>query len=165
MHGYSNSGWGPFFQAMISAAAGLAGLLFVAVSINLDRILNGAKFLPARAAETLAVLLLVVVSSALVLVPQSSRLLGSELLVLVVPMLVVTAWSQVAHRRENPDDPLFWHISRSATSAMATVPGTVAGLSLVMHWGGGLYWLVPTALLGISGAVHSAWVLLVKIVH
>jgi hypothetical protein len=31
--------------------------------------------------------------------------------------------------------------------------------------GGGLYWLAPTALLGIVGAVYNAWVLLVEIVR
>jgi hypothetical protein len=45
--------------------------LFVAVSINLDKILKGDRFLPARAAETLATLLLVVVSSALALVRRA----------------------------------------------------------------------------------------------
>jgi hypothetical protein len=51
------------------------------------------------------------------------------------------------------------------STALATVPCTLAGLSLTAHWGGGLYWLVPTALLGIAGAVYNAWVLLVEIVR
>jgi hypothetical protein len=38
-------------------------------------------------------------------------------------------------------------------------------ISLIAHWGGGLYWLAPTALLGIVGAVYNAWVLLVEIVR
>jgi hypothetical protein len=41
----------------------------------------------------------------------------------------------------------------------------IAGVSLAADWSGGLYWLVPTALLGIAGAVYSAWVLLVEIVR
>jgi hypothetical protein len=52
-----------------------------------------------------------------------------------------------------------------ASSAVATVPCTVAGISLIARWGGGLYWLAPTALLGIVGAVYNAWVLLVEIVR
>jgi hypothetical protein len=67
------AGWEPFFSAIIAAAAALTGLLVVAVSVNLDRILGGRKFLPARAAETLAALLLIVASSALTLVPHSVR--------------------------------------------------------------------------------------------
>jgi len=48
MRAYDPAAWVPFFTAIIAAAAGLTGLLFVAVSINLDRILKGARFLPAR---------------------------------------------------------------------------------------------------------------------
>jgi hypothetical protein len=38
-------------------------------------------------------------------------------------------------------------------------------LSTFADWGGGLDWLVPTALLGIVGAVYNARVLLVEIVR
>ena len=156
MRGYNLADWEPFFSAIITAAAALTGLLFVAVSINLDRILKGNKFLPARAAETLATLLLVVASSALTLVPQSTRLVGAEILIIVVPMLVITV--------RNRDDPVLWTISRMVSTALATVPCAIAGISLAAEWGGGLYWLAPTALLGIVGAVYNAWVLLVEIV-
>jgi hypothetical protein len=165
MRGYDPADWEPFFSAIIAAAAALTGLLFVAVSINLDRILKGGKILPARAAETVASLLLVVTTSALTLVPQNIRLVGVEILIIVVPMIAVTVPTQLGHRRRNRDDPLLWTISRIASTAMATVPCTIAGISLVAEWGGGLYWLVPTALLGIVGAVYSAWVLLVEIVR
>ena len=164
MRGYDLADWEPFFSAIIAAAAALTGLLFVAVSINLDRIVKGGKFLPARAAETLAILLLVVASSALTLVPQGTRLVGVEILIVAVPTLAITVRTQIAHRR-NRNDPMLWTISRMTSTAVATVPCTVAGLSLTVGWGGGLYWLVPTALLGISGAVYNAWVLLVEIVR
>jgi len=52
MRGYDPAAWEPFFTAVIAAAAGLTGLLFVAVSINLDRIIKGGRFLPARAASS-----------------------------------------------------------------------------------------------------------------
>jgi modulator of FtsH protease len=163
MRGYDPADWEPFFTALIAAAAALTGLLFVAVSINLNQILEHAKFLPARAAETLSTLLLVVVSSALALIPQSTRLLGVEIVILVVPMLVITVWRQVSYRRQNHDDPLLWTISRIISTATATVPGALAGLSLAGHWGGGFYWLAAAALLGILGASYNAWILLIEI--
>ena len=52
-----------------------------------------------------------------------------------------------------------------ASTRPATVPCTMAGLSLTVLWGAGLYFLAPTALLGIVGAVYNAWVLLVEIVR
>lgn len=165
MHGYDPAAWTAFFTAITGAAAALAGLLFVAVSINLDNILKGASMLPSRAAETLATLLFVMTSSALALVPQNIRLLGLEILIMVVPLLIITLRLQIRFRRRNPDTPLLWSVSRMTSSAAATVPGTVSSLSLLAHWGGGLYWLAPTVLLGIGGAVYAAWVLLVEIVR
>jgi hypothetical protein len=105
MLGYAPGAWTSFFSAMIAAAAALTGLLFVAVSINLAGILKASKlrsaFVLARAAETLATLLLVVISSALTLVPQNTRLIGLEIAIVVVPMLVITVWNQLRHRRQN----------------------------------------------------------------
>ena len=161
---YNPADWGSFLVAMVSAAAALTGLLFVAVSINLENILKGPS-LAARAAETLAGLLLVVVSCALALVPENVRLIGTEILILALPMLVITVRLQVRHRRQHPDQPLLWSVSRMSASAVGTITGTIAGLSLIVEWGGGLYWLAAAALLGILGAVYNAWVLLVEIIR
>lgn len=165
MHGYDPATWTAFFTAITGAAAALAGLLFVAVSINLDNILKSKTLPPARAAETLAILVFVMISSALALVPQDVELLGAEILVIAVPLTAITARSQLKFQRQKPDSPLMWSVSRAAASGVALVPGMIAGVSLAAHWSGGLYWLVPTALLGIAGSVYSAWVLLVEIVR
>ena len=62
------SGWESFFVAQVGASAAVAGLVFVGVSINLDKILKYAG-LPGRAQEALIVLMLVLVVSSLMLVP------------------------------------------------------------------------------------------------
>jgi hypothetical protein len=165
MHGYDPAAWATFFTAITGAAAALAGLLFVAVSINLNNILKGPGMLPARAAETLAMLVFVVMGSALSLVPQDIELLGAEILVIAVPLMVVTLRNQLKFQRENPDSPRLWLVSRITASGLALFPGTIAGISLAADWGGGFYWLAATVLLGIAGAVYSAWVLLVEIVR
>jgi hypothetical protein len=53
----------------------------------------------------------------------------------------------------------------SAGTAAPAIPTAITGISLIVHWGGGLYWLAPAALLGIAAAVYSGWVLLVEIVR
>jgi len=165
MHGYDPAAWSAFFTSVTGASAALAGLVFVAVSINLQNILKGKSMLPARAAETLAMLLFVVISSALSLVPQDVELLGAEILVIALPLTVITARNQLKFQRQNPDLPLYWSVSRMTASGIAFIPGVIAGISLAAHWGGGFYWLVPTALCGIAGAVYSAWILLVEIIR
>jgi hypothetical protein len=61
---------------MVGGVAGaLIGLLFVAISINLDRIITGAN-LPRRALETLAVLVTNLTVAVLGLVPQPGWAIG-----------------------------------------------------------------------------------------
>ncbi len=72
-------GWTDFFVAEAGAAAALAGLLFVAISINLTRILE-FRHLPTRAIEALLALLSVLVVATFALVPaQSTRAYASEI--------------------------------------------------------------------------------------
>jgi hypothetical protein len=163
-HGYDPAAWQAFCQALVGAAAALTGLLFVAVSLNLERILEHPNFLPPRAAETLAAVLVVLIACALTLVPQNTRLLGVELVVIALALLAVTP-RQLATRRERPEDPAAWHRSRMVTTAAPAIPTAITGISLIVRWGGGLYWLVPAALLGIAAGVWSGWVLLVEIVR
>lgn len=165
MRGYDPAGFEALFTATITAAAALTGLLFVAISINLNKIVKEEKVLATRAAETLAMLLVVVVTSAFTLIPQSIRLMGAEILILVVPMLAVTTARQVIQRRQKPTDPLYWTISRAVSVGLTTIPGTIAGFSLALHAGGGFYWLAATALLGIVGAVYNTWILLIEIIR
>jgi hypothetical protein len=71
MHPYSSAEWESLFLAEAGASAALAGLLFVALSINLERILKGAG-LPGRAGEAIVLLLTALVLSTWVLVPGQS---------------------------------------------------------------------------------------------
>ena len=84
MASYDPELWRDYFVAVLGATAALTGLLFVAISINLDRILEFPN-LPKRAANTLGVLLALLVASTLLLAPgQDRHLLGVELVVVGV---------------------------------------------------------------------------------
>lgn len=78
--GYTGADWANFALAVTAAAATLAGLLFVAMSINLQRILSFPN-LPARAAQTLILFATPLFTGVFVVVPGQPRtVLGSELL-------------------------------------------------------------------------------------
>jgi hypothetical protein len=162
MNAYTTAGWESFFVAEVGAAAALTGLIFVAVSINLTRILAFPQ-LPGRAAETLFVLVGVLVTSTLALVPGQSRLaLGAEILgvascVWIAPMVLQRRVGQVAGA------PRSWMVTRVATHQIATLPGLAAGVSLLAGAGGGFYWLVAGTVTSFAAAIVNAWVLLVEI--
>ena len=161
---YSADPWQGFFTAQVGAAAALTGLLFVAVSINLEKILQFPK-LPARAGETLALLLLVLVVASLGLIPQSETLLGTETALCAALVGVVTLSVQLRHGPDNPTDPTWWFVSRIANIQIPTLFMLVGGISLVAGGGGGLYWTAAGALTAFLSAVYNAWVLLVEIIR
>ena len=77
---YNDLAWHDFFIGTIgTVAAALTGLLFVAISINLEQILKYPQ-LPGRAAGTLGILVSALVVSGFALAPgQGSRTLGIEI--------------------------------------------------------------------------------------
>ena len=72
MASYSPFAWHDFFMGTIGAAAALTGLLFVAISINLQQILR-YPHLPGRAAGTLGILVSALVVSGFALCTGTRR--------------------------------------------------------------------------------------------
>ncbi len=76
--------WGTYATIAGGGAAGLTGLLFVAVSIRIEVIAKSQE-LRLRAAETLALFVTVLFVTILIAIPdQSYRLVGIELIALAV---------------------------------------------------------------------------------
>jgi hypothetical protein len=162
MTSYQPGSWHDLFAASAGAAAALAGLIFVAVSINLAEILADRR-LPIRAAETLALLLGLLLLSVFILVPGQSRVaLGSEIGVLGLVMAAILVTRRLRVPRE-ADEPLVWSLAPLLVILGGTVPMIAAGISLLAAAGGGLYWLVPELILGFAGSIANAWILLVEI--
>jgi modulator of FtsH protease len=158
---YDVESWSDFFVGAAGASAALTGLVFVAVSINLDPIL-AIDGLADRAFQTLLLLLGVVVISLLGLVPgQSATVLGAEFLATMLAF--GTAIAYLLLRSLPPRDQPGWIVSRLLQVGPGTIASTVGGLSLLLGVGGGLYWTMAGIVLSLTGAVVSAWVLLIEI--
>jgi len=66
---------------------------------------------------------------------------------------------------ETGREPVSWKVSRWTVRLAGVVPIGVAGISLVVESGGGLYWLAAGIVLAIAAAIAGAWVLLVEILR
>lgn len=162
---YDATEWHDLFVAVAGASAALAGLVFVAVSINLERILS-YEGLPERALETLLLLLGVLVVSIVCLMPgQGHVALGLELLGAAALVTLIVLRLPRTRAEETGREPTQWRLSRLGVRLMGTVPLVLGALSVLFEAGGGLYWIVAGVILAIVGAVANAWVLLVEILR
>lgn len=165
MHAYTSESWESLFVTEAGVAAVLAGLLFVAVSISLTQVLQHPG-LPGRAAEAIGLLVGVLVAGTLGLVPGQSRIaLGTELLAvgLLAWFVQIGIHVQAARHHVGPSAAVL--VGRIALAQVAVLPLAIAGLSLLLGAGGGLYWLAPGIILSLLVAILDAWVLLIEILR
>jgi modulator of FtsH protease len=165
MTSFTLDGWENFFIACSGAAAALAGLLFVVLSINLARILKGPGF-ASRAGESFIPLAVILIISLLALVPgHSIRAFGAELI--VIGAGVWAAATSIQFRAVRAHHYMrVWHLLfRLLVNQSANLGILVAGLSLILGFPGGLYWLVPAIVMAFTGAMANAWILLVEILR
>jgi hypothetical protein len=91
MESAAGAGWADFNVAMAGAWAALAGLIIVAISVNLEPLLQG-KTLPSRAAASIATLVLAISAACLGLMPaQPVWLLGLEIVIGAVIVWAIEA--------------------------------------------------------------------------
>jgi hypothetical protein len=160
--------WHDFFLAQAGAAGVLTGLVFVGVSINLQKIVSEpGSGLTGRAAEALIVLVAVLTASSLLLVPgQGQVMVGAEVLVVglaawgwivAIQLRLLRSWQTMRSDLRGP------FVLRVALGQIATLPLVVAGIAVLAGELGGLYWLVAGMVFSILVALANAWVLLIEI--
>ncbi|POH68094.1 MULTISPECIES: hypothetical protein [Cryobacterium] len=159
------TGWGDFAVAMVGAAAALAGLVMVAISVNIREIL-ALPGLTARAAAAVGSLVLVVVTGGLLLVPgQPGAVLGVEVLVAVAPAVVLHTIS-LRHRARNSASGRFSLALYLPLAALQLLPFALgAVLLIVTSTSTGIYLVAAGVILTVIGSMIDAWVLMVEILR
>ncbi|WP_293899621.1 hypothetical protein [Phenylobacterium sp.] len=152
-------GWEGFFVAEAGAAAALAGLLFVAVSINLGRILEFPN-LPLRAIEALTAFVSILAVATIGLTPHQSALAyGVEIAAAGAVAWLIQTIALV--RGKGPGGART--ALRVLLNQLPALPFVAAGGLVCAGYPGGLAWLLPGVLLSFCAGIVGAWVLLVEI--
>jgi hypothetical protein len=157
--------WSDFGLGLVGAAAALAGLIFVAISINLRQILS-VPGLTGRAGEAILTLAFALVTCSLLLVPSQGRTaLGVEWLLLTVGLFLVLLRLHVRavplygkERRNVLFGRIFTHQTVVALFALASLGALTGSI-------GGLYWIAPAALWSLIVGIADGWVLLIEILR
>lgn len=164
--GIAMDAWRDFFVAQVGAAAALAGLLIVAMSINIGQILQHAE-LPARAAQTVAVIGGVLVIASLALFPnQSAQVLGVE----AILVSLTVAWVGVhqfmrSGGKIGDGDPSAWRLRPLFMISLVAALFLVGGAILASGSEVGLDVLGLGVIAGLVVALINGWVLLVEILR
>ena len=158
--GYLPGMWHDFGVTIGSLAGALTGLLFVAVSIKSET-LSKSVSLSSRAAQTLVLFMTSALAAIVLVAPQPGDALGGELVALAA---VSGATLYVLDRRGGHDQTsrVARYIERASPNAITQVLFGVAGITLLVTAGGGLYWLIPAAVFSLVGGVINAWLFLVR---
>ena len=157
--------WGDFMVATAGAAAALAGLIIVAMSVNIQRIIE-LPGMTSRAAVTIATLILIVISVSAALIPgQPLAILGLEILLFAAGTMVMLIRSAVAMLRAAGPDYRTVTVVKVVLTAIQILLFAIGAVLLVTGAEEGMYWVAAGVLAVFIGSVANAWVLLVEILR
>ena len=158
--------WQQFFSTVAEAAATLTGLVIVAVSVNLQKII-AFKHLPARAFGAIGALTALMVSCVLALIPQPVQAYAVELggAAVVGWYLHLRTARTIFEGHAELGRPLYERVLMLAFGQVQLLPLSLGAICLGLGHPWGLYFISGTAIAALIVAVINAWVLLVEIVR
>ena len=157
--------WQTLFAVQAGAAATLTGLVFVAVSINLPRIIE-TPGLPGRAGESMLQFLQIFFVSLAILIPrQPLTMFGGEAFLVAGLAWLGQLVSQARYARMRSGHPAKWLAQRVVTTHIASIPLFIASVMLIFGNSNGLYVMVGAFFFSYIAGIIGAWVLLIEILR
>jgi hypothetical protein len=156
--------WNEFNVAIAGASAALAGLIIVALSVNIEKII-AAPTLTSRAAASIGTLVLAVLATGVGLIPgQPAWLIGLELLVPTVAVFVLEG-AAIVRIISTPGAPRGARLSKIIVGVLPLI-GFALGVALLLAGQvGGFYAIAAGCLLALLAAVVYSWVALVEVLR
>ena len=157
-------GWSEFYVAVAGAAAALAGLIIVAMSVTIKEII-ASRTLPSRAGATISSMVLILVLAILGLMPrQTDVALGIEIVVAsLVALIPPVLMSQRVLTDTTYDASTATRIFRAAAGLGPVVLALVGGILVVAGLEAGLFFVAAAIALIFVLSMLNAWVLLVEV--
>src|SRR5271163_1087377 len=155
--------WQAHLSMQATTAATLLGLVFVAASINLARIVS-TPALPGRVLESVVQFVQVLFISMLMTLPrQSSATLAVEVLTVAFLSWAFQMIAFAKYHRAHLGNPRWWLVARMALAHLAVVPFFVVGGCLLFHVENALYWALPGFFFSLLAGLINSWVLLIRV--
>jgi len=152
---YDPVAWHEVFVMLGGAAAALAGLLFVAASLHSDFLMRATHW-RLRVFNNTLVITAMVIEAALILIPQDELILGWQLIVFNLFLLFLPVRFLVYLMRNETEIRTL----RAMYSIAAILMGLWGGISLILRFGGGMYFVLASMLLVIWLVILSAFSLM-----
>lgn len=156
--------WHEFNVAMLGAAAALAGLVIVAMSVNIATLIS-SRTLVGRLASAIAALVLAIAACAAALVPGLDER-GYGIVVVVLAVIAAVFPVRAARLLRDETSPLLK--ARAAKAAVAFLPVAAyltGGALLALGIDGGMLLVATAALLAVVCSLVVAWVALVEVLR
>jgi hypothetical protein len=156
-------GWSEFNVAIAGAAAALAGLIIVALSVNIGKIIESPT-LTSRAAASISSLVVAVLATAIALIPgQPVWAIGAEL---VAPVAAAAVMEGVAIRRiVTAPEWVRARVGKVVTGLIPVLAFAVGTVMLLLGDASGFAAVAVGCLTAIVASVIYAWVALVEVLR
>ena len=154
----SSADWQGFAEMTGGVSGALTGLLFVAVSINTDRI-GGHNGLRASAAQTLLLFIAPLITAATLLAPgQPDWVIGTELIAIgLVTSLCLLNIRRVRQALDDDEQLLMAIFNRPSVNILIMLLFVASGIVVACGQNAGLYLLLPVIALSQVSGVLNAW--------
>lgn len=161
-YGVVLSEWTDFFVASAGAAAALAGLIIVAVSGDVDRVI-AIPGMASRAGVAIALLVMSTLVALCALIPSISALGYGSLVVFTGLVAALLAARSLALLVRSRTGSLGEAIVKGAFGLLPALLAVVGGLLVMFDAGAGLGWVAAGILLAVVFSVVASWVILIEI--